>query len=296
MSSRALEGAGSGVSSGGRVVVKCGGSSIGPAGRESLAALAEGVAALASAGMLPVVVHGGGPQIGEMLRRVGKQPQFRDGLRVTDAETLEIARMVLVGAVNRDIVGALNASGLVAVGLSGEDARSVTARRREPQLGYVGDVSTVDTSLLEDLLAAGRVPVVATIAVDGSGQPLNVNADTFAAAVAVALGAERLVLLTDVDGIRADSSDPGSRIPALSADEIDGLLEEGALTGGMLPKARACAHAVRHGVARAHVLDGRGAEALLGLLRGSSAGTVVTGETGGTGAVAAAAAAGREVV
>lgn len=243
----------------------------------ALERFAEDVVLLRSVGMLPVVVHGGGPQIGALMARLGKVPEFRDGLRVTDAETLEIARMVLVGKVNRDIVGTINVHGPLAVGLSGEDAGLITAAPRDPALGFVGDVVSVDPSILHRLLAEGLVPVIATIGADRRGQAYNINADTVAGAIAEALKAEKLVFLTDVEGIRSDASDPGTLLHGLSAHELDGLVSSGTVAEGMVPKASACAHAVRHGVGAAHVLDGRVAHAvLLELLTSEGVGTMVT--------------------
>jgi acetylglutamate kinase len=260
----------------GRIIVaKYGGSAIGDEA-ESLARFAEDIVLLRSVGMLPVVVHGGGPQIGALMQRLGKVPEFREGLRVTDAETLDIARMVLVGKVNRDIVGAINVHGPLAVGLSGEDAGLIMAAQRDPALGFVGDVSSVDPSLLRRLVAEGLVPVVATIGSDLAGQAYNINADTVAGAVAAALGAEKLAFLTDVDGIRREPDDPATLITRLSADDVDELTRTGVISGGMIPKAAACARAVRHGVASAHVLDGRVPHALiLELLTPEGVGTMV---------------------
>ncbi|MGH9278220.1 MAG: acetylglutamate kinase [Acidimicrobiales bacterium] len=243
------------------VVVKYGGSAMDD---EGLAALfAQDVVLMRSVGMRPVVVHGGGPQIGALMARLGKVPEFRDGLRVTDADTLDIARMVLVGKVNRDIVSAVNVHGPLAVGLSGEDAGLITAAARSPELGFVGDVVDVNTSILERLLAQELIPVVATIGSDAEGQAYNINADVAAAAIAAELDAEKLVYLTDVVGLLADVSDPSSLVHTVSVDELDGLVERGIVTGGMIPKLASCARAVRGGVGHAHILDGRVPHALL---------------------------------
>jgi acetylglutamate kinase len=260
----------------GRIVVaKYGGSAIGDE-QETLARFAEDIVLLRSIGMLPVVVHGGGPQIGALMERLGKVPEFRDGLRVTDSETLDIARMVLVGKVNRDIVGAINVHGPLAVGLSGEDAGLIVASQRHPSLGFVGDVDSVDSSILRRLVAEGLVPVVATIGSDRAGQAYNINADTVAGAVAESLDAEKLIFLTDVDGIRQDPAEASSLISRLGAEDVDGLIAGGVIAGGMIPKAEACARAVRHGVASAHVLDGRVDHALiLELLTPEGVGTMV---------------------
>ena len=243
------------------VVVKYGGSAMDD---PSLAALfAQDVVLMRSVGMRPVVVHGGGPQIGSLMARLGKVPEFRDGLRVTDAETLEIARMVLVGKVNRDIVASVNVHGPLAVGLSGEDAGLITATARSPELGFVGDVAEVNPSIVERLLAEQLIPVVATIGTDSAGQAYNINADLAAAAIASALQAEKLVYLTDVPGLLADMSDPSSLVQTVAVAEVEGMLANGSVTGGMIPKLASCARAVRGGVGHAHILDGRVPHALL---------------------------------
>ena len=243
------------------VVVKFGGAAMTDPALASL--FAQDVVLMRSVGMLPVVVHGGGPQIGQLMNRLGKEAEFRDGLRVTDADTLDIARMVLVGKVNRDIVSAVNVHGPLAVGLSGEDAGLIRASARHPDLGYVGDVEAVNPGILERLLAEELIPVVATIGTDVGGQAYNINADTAAGAIAEALGAEKLVYLTDVIGLLADLGDPDSLVTNVSAKELDVLLSDGTLTGGMIPKVASCADAVRHGVGHAHILDGRVPHALL---------------------------------
>ena len=248
------------------VVVKYGGNALsdGDGGEErALASFAEDVVLLRAVGVRPVVVHGGGPQIGDLLRRLGKVSEFRDGLRVTDAETLDIARMVLVGKVNRDIVSAINVHGPLAVGLSGEDANLITAAAHSVELGYVGSVSEIDPTIVVRLVAEGLIPVLATIGADEAGQAYNINADTVAGAVAVALGAEKLIFLTDTEGLRADPTDPASLVRRADPADLDALVASGAAGGGMSPKAEACAGAVRAGVARAHILDGRVPHALL---------------------------------
>jgi acetylglutamate kinase len=241
------------------VVVKYGGGAMG----EGLSRFADDVVLLHSVGLRLVVVHGGGPQIGQLMDRLGKVPEFVDGLRVTDAETLDIARMVLVGKVNRDIVRALNVHGPLAVGVSGEDAGLLLARPSAPELGFVGQVEAVDPGILERLLATDLIPVVATIGSDGEGQAFNINADTAAGAVAEALGAAKLVYLTDVDGLRTSADDPATLRSTVTVDELDVLVAEGAVRGGMIPKARSAATAVRGGVGHAHILDGRVPHALL---------------------------------
>lgn len=245
------------------VVVKHGGSIAGEGAEGSLARFAEDVVLMRSVGMRPVVVHGGGPQIGALMARLGKEPEFREGLRVTDAETLDIARMVLVGKVNKDIVAAINVHSPVAVGLSGEDAGLIKATAHSDEHGFVGDVDGVDTGIVERLLAQGLVPVVATIGSDRAGQSYNINADTVAGALAAALGAEKLVYLTDVEGILRDVTDPSSLVSTVDADGLEAMIRDGSLSKGMVPKARSCVEAVRGGVGHAHILDGRRPHALL---------------------------------
>jgi acetylglutamate kinase len=244
----------------------------------ALAQFAEDVVLMRSVGMLPVVVHGGGPQIGSMMARLGKVPEFRDGMRVTDAETLEIARMVLVGKVNREIVSAINVHGALAVGLSGEDANLITAVARPGELGFVGDVEVVDPALIERLLAQGLIPVVATIAADAAGQAYNINADAVAGAVAAALQAEKLVFLTDVSGVRVNPEDPATMVRTVTVDELEAMVVSGTATAGMVPKVEACTRAVRAGVASAHILDGRVSHALLlEIFTDEGVGTMVRG-------------------
>jgi acetylglutamate kinase len=243
------------------VVVKYGGAAMTDPSLASL--FAQDVVLMRSVGMRPVVVHGGGPQIGQLMRRLGKEPEFLDGLRVTDAETLEIARMVLVGKVNRDIVSAINVHGPLAVGLSGEDAGLISATARSPELGFVGDVVGVNVQIVERLLAEELIPVVATIGTDPEGQAYNVNADTAVGAIAAGLRAEKLVYLTDVPGLLAHVADPTSVVQRTTVDDLDTLLARGAVSGGMIPKIHSCVRAVRGGVGHAHILDGRLPHALL---------------------------------
>jgi len=260
------------------VVVKYGGNAmIDP---QLSRAVADDVVLLRAVGLKPVVVHGGGPQISALMARLGKVAEFRDGLRVTDAETVDIARMVLVGKVNRDIVSAINVHGPLAVGLSGEDAGLIAAGARNPDLGFVGDVRAVNPSILERLLAEELIPVVSTIGSDPSGQAYNINADTVAGALAEALGAEKALFLTDVAGLLADIDDPGSLISRTTADELQAMIDDGRLTGGMIPKVAAALHAVRHGVGSAHLLDGRIAHVLLlELFSDAGIGTMITDGT-----------------
>jgi acetylglutamate kinase len=243
------------------VVIKYGGHAMDDAGLAGL--FAGDVVLMRLVGINPVVVHGGGPQITELMRRLGKEPEFVDGLRVTDAETVDIARMALVGHVNGRIVAALNRHGSLAVGLSGEDAGLITVGMRDEKLGYVGDVRRIDPSILHRLLREELIPVVATMGVDDEGRGYNVNADTVAGAIAEALAAEKLVYLTDVAGLYRDFADPTSLVSRTDVAGLEELVGAGAFDAGMIPKVDSCVRALGNGVARAHVLDGRIPHALL---------------------------------
>lgn len=257
---------------GATMVVKYGGNAM--VSPELRAAFAEDVVFLHHVGVHPVVVHGGGPQIGAMLDRLGIASEFRGGLRVTTPEAMEVVRMVLTGQVGRELVGLINSHGPYAVGSSGEDAGLFRARRTgtvvdgaEVDLGLVGEVTGVDPAAIQDVIEAGRIPVVSSVApeigADGAptGQVLNVNADTAAAALAAALGAHKLVLLTDVEGLYADWPDRSSLISSLTAGQLRELLPS--LEAGMIPKMTACLAAVDAGVPRAHVVDGRRPHSML---------------------------------
>ena len=252
--------------SGRTIVVKYGGNAM--TSPELQRAFAEDVVFLRYAGVRVVVVHGGGPQITAHLDRLGIESEFRGGLRVTTPETVEVVRMVLVGQVNSDVVSLVNAHGPFAVGLSGEDAQLFTAERRDAvvdgqpvDVGLVGEVVDVQPSVVQALLDGGKVPVVATVARGLDGQLYNVNADTAAAALAVAVGAEKLVVLTDVEGLYADWPSSDEVVSKIDADALAALLPS--LSSGMVPKMEACLAAVHGGVPRAHVLDGRVAHSLL---------------------------------
>jgi acetylglutamate kinase len=260
------------------VVVKYGGNAL-AGGREddALALFAQDVVLMRSVGLRPVVVHGGGPQISELMARLGKVPEFRNGLRVTDAETVDIARMVLRGQVNPRLVAAMNVHGAVAVGVSGEDAGLITATPADADLGFVGQVEAINPTILVRLLNEELIPVVATIGTDELGQAYNINADTVAGAIAAALGAEKLVYLTDVEGLRRDVDDPASLIRQTTDVELEHLMATGVLQGGMIPKVTSCVAALRRGVGRAHILDGRVPHVLLlEIFTDAGIGTMVT--------------------
>ncbi|MFW5419381.1 acetylglutamate kinase [Nocardiopsis sp. CNT-189] len=266
------------------VVVKYGGNAM--TDPELQDRFAETVVFLRYAGLRPVVVHGGGPQIKAHLERVGLESRFAGGLRVTDEATMDIVRMVLVGQVNRDIVGRINRHGPFAVGISGEDARLMTAERKpalvdgEPvDIGLVGEVVDVDAGVVATLLDDGRIPVVSSVArAQGDGETVyNVNADTAAAALAVGLEASKLIMLTDIEGLYADYPACEELISRLTASELEALLPE--LASGMVPKMEACLRAVRGGVPQAHVLDGRTPNSmLLEVFTNDGVGTMVVAE------------------
>ncbi|HYN46398.1 MAG TPA: acetylglutamate kinase [Allosphingosinicella sp.] len=262
------------------IVVKLGGAAI----DKSLdKALAQDLLLLRSVGMRCVLVHGGGPQVDAMMVRMGKAPEFRDGLRVTDEETLDIVRMVLVGKVNRDLVATINREALdepVAVGVSGEDGGLLTVTPGEAALGYVGDVSHVRASVLHRLLDEGLAPVVSTVGADGTGQPYNINADEAARAIAVAMDAEKIVYLTSAPGLLEDAGDETTLVPRLTSAELRDRIAHESVSAGMIPKLRACADAVDGGVGSAHIIDGRVPHALLiELLTDMGIGTMVKKES-----------------
>ncbi|WP_448221228.1 acetylglutamate kinase [Gordonia iterans] len=266
-----------------RVVVKYGGNAM--VDDELKAAFAADMVLLRACGIHPIVVHGGGPQISAMLTRLGLEGEFRGGFRVTTPEVMDVARMVLFGQVGRELVGLINTYGPYAVGLTGEDAHLFTASRRTAlvdgehvDIGLVGDIASVSTSAVDDLIAAGRIPVISTIAPDADGVVHNINADTAAGAVADALGAQQLVMLTDVEGLYTDWPDRASLVSEIDADTLAELLPR--LDSGMIPKMEACLRAVRGSVAAAHVIDGREPHAVLAaLLTSSTAGTTVVGSS-----------------
>jgi len=243
--------------------------------------LAKDVLLLHSVGIRVVLVHGGGPQIDEQMARQGKAVERLNGLRVTDAEALDIVRMVLVGKINRELVSAVNALEPVAVGVAGEDGRLLEASPIDPALGFVGRVGHVRAGLLHALLDDGLVPIVSTVGADTAGQPYNVNADDAARAIAVAMGAEKLIYLTGAPGLLEDPADLQSLVHRLSAADARRRIADESVTGGMIPKLEACADAVEGGVGSAHMIDGRAEHAILiELFTDEGVGTMVTGNGG----------------
>ena len=263
------------------VVVKYGGNAM--TDDRLKTAFAEDMVSLLTAGIHPVVVHGGGPQISAMLKRLGIPGEFKGGFRVTTPDVLEVARMVLFGSVGRDLVNLINVHGPFAMGLTGEDARLLTAVRRkvvvdgvDTDIGLVGDVDSVNADIVHDLVAAGRIPVISTIAPDADGVVHNINADTAAAAVAEAVGAEALLMLTDVEGLYTLWPDRSSLVSEIDTSTLAQLLPT--LQEGMVPKIEACLRAVTSGVPSAHVIDGRVEHCVLAeLLTDEGAGTKVVG-------------------
>ena len=237
------------------VVVKYGGHAMDDPALAEL--FAQDVVLMRLVGINPVVVHGGGPQITDLMARLGKQAEFVDGLRVTDAETVDIVRMALVGKVNREIVANVNRQGPYAVGLSGEDAGLISVVPGDPRLGFVGEVAQVNAGILEKLIREELIPVIAGVGVDDQGQAYNINADTVAAAVAGAVRAEKLVYLTDVAGLYRDFADPTSLVSQIDVRSLEAMLGDGSVSEGMIPKLRSCISALRAGVRRAHIVDGR---------------------------------------
>jgi len=260
------------------VVVKYGGAAM------TDEALRHGVAAdivlMKLVGINPVIVHGGGPEITSYMDRLGMPVEFVDGLRVTPPEAMEVVKMVLVGKVNGDLVSAINAHGRLAVGIAGDDANLITATAKDARLGRVGEVTSIDTTVVTNLIEDGFVPVIASVAAGDDGGSFNINADLVAGEIAAALGAEKVIFLTDVDGLYADFADKGSLISALALTEAESMLRSGALASGMIPKVGACVNALRRGVERAHILNGTIPHALLlEVYTNEGIGTMITGES-----------------
>ncbi len=264
--------------SGKTVVVKYGGNAIvGANSDDALSAFAQDIALLHAVGFKPVVVHGGGPQISAMMERLGKKPTFHNGLRVTDAETMEIVSMVLLGTVNPQLVSAINQHGAPAVGVSGQDANMFIATPHDAALGFVGEITKVDATIVKKMLAESQVPVVATLGTDNAGQAYNINADTAAGALAEALGAQKLIYLTDIAGVRSNKDDAASLLRQATTLQLRALLASGAVDGGMIPKIESCVSAIERGVYQAHILDGRIAHVLLlELFTDAGVGTMVS--------------------
>lgn len=244
------------------VVVKYGGAAMKDGSLK--ADVVRDIVFMACVGIRPVVVHGGGPEINIWLGKLGIEPQFKDGLRVTDAPTMDVVEMVLVGRVNKELVSLINQAGGRAVGLCGVDGNLITARPQGSSgVGFVGEVSTIDPDILKSLVESGYIPIVSSVASDETGQAYNINADTVAGEIAAALGAEKLILLTDTKGILSDYHDPSTLLPKLDIQQARQLIDEGIVSGGMIPKVTCCVRSLAQGVGAAHIVDGRVPHALL---------------------------------
>lgn len=269
-------------------VIKYGGNAM--VNEELKRAVMQDIVLLKFLGVNPVLIHGGGPEITQMLKRVGKKSEFIQGLRVTDTETMEIVQMVLVGKLNKEIVAKLNLLGGRAVGLSGQDANLLVAKKTVPtmpegyqgaipDIGFVGEVTKINTAILEELIASNYIPVISSIGVGEDGVSYNINADTAAGELAAALKAEKLVMLTDVEGIFEDYQDKSSLISALKVDQAYQMISQGKIEGGMIPKVQACITAIQAGVNRTHIIDGRQLHSmLLEILTDQGIGTMVVNE------------------
>ena len=258
------------------IVIKYGGNAM--ISEELKMQVMEDIVLLSLIGVKPVLVHGGGPEISEMLKKVGKESKFVDGLRVTDKETAEIVQMVLAGKINKHLVNILGEFGGSAIGISGIDAHLIEAEVKDERLGFVGEVTNVNVQPILDLLEKEYIPVVSTVGCDNEGNAYNINADTAASFLAGALKAERLITMTDIPGILRDVNDPDSIIKKVNTQEARQLFDEGVISGGMIPKVQCCIDAVEMGVRRVTILDGRVPHAvLLELLTDEGAGTLVKG-------------------
>ena len=257
------------------VVVKYGGNAmVDPTLKEQVM---EDIALLWLIGVKVVLVHGGGPEISQLMKALNKEPVFIDGLRVTDQETVDIVQMVLAGKVNKDLVKLIQMKGGHAIGLSGIDGGMLEATIKDERLGYVGEITKVRTQPITDVLEKNYVPIISTVASDRQGNAYNINGDTAAAYIAGALGAERLIMMTDIAGVLENKDDPSTLIPHITVDEAKGLYESGVISGGMIPKVDCCIEAIEHGVKNVVIMDGRIPHSILmELLTDEGAGTMVT--------------------
>ena len=259
------------------VVVKYGGNAM--VSEELREQVMEDIVLLWLVGVRVVLVHGGGPEISDMMNRLGKKPEFVDGLRVTDQETVDIVQMVLAGKVNKTLVKLLEVKGGKAMGISGMDGGLIEAKMKRAELGYVGSITSVNIEPVMDLLEKGYIPVISTLGCDKEGNTYNINGDTAAAYIAGALGAERLIMMTDIAGVLRDKNDPNTLIPELTIGEAIKLFEEKVIAGGMIPKVECCIDAIHRGVERVIIMDGRVPHSILmEILTDEGAGTMVYGE------------------
>ena len=263
--------------SGQTVVVKYGGNAM--INQELKEQVMEDIVLLWLTGVKVVLVHGGGPEISEMMNKLGKKAEFVDGLRVTDKETVDIVQMVLAGKINKSLVNYLESFGGKAMGISGMDGRLIEAKMKNPKLGYVGEIVKINIGAVEDLLNNGYIPVVSTVGCDREGNSYNINADTAAAHIAGALNAKRLIMMTDIEGVLKDKDDPTTLIPDIKASEAKKLYDEGVISGGMIPKVECCVEAISKGVKKVIIMDGRVPHSILmELFTDEGAGTMVHGD------------------
>ena len=259
------------------VVVKYGGNAM--INEQLKKQVMEDIVLLSYVGIKVVLVHGGGPEISEMMNKIGKKAEFVNGLRVTDKETMDIAQMVLAGKVNKNLVNLLEMNGGKAMGISGMDGHLIDAKIKDPALGYVGAITKVNAEPINDLLEKGYIPVVSTIGCDYEGNSYNINGDTAAAFIAGALNAERLIMMTDIAGLLRDKDDPSTLIPEITVSEARALYDEGVISGGMIPKVDCCIEAIEHGVEKVIIMDGRVPHSILmEILTDEGAGTMVVGD------------------
>ena len=259
------------------VVIKYGGNAM--VNEQLKEQVMEDIVLLSLIGVKVVLVHGGGPEISDMMTKLGKKAEFVNGLRVTDKETVDIVQMVLAGKINKSLVNFINVKGGKAMGISGMDGRLIEAKMKDPQLGYVGEITNINIKPVEDLLSRGYIPIISTVACDEQGNTYNINGDTAAAHIAGALKAERLIMMTDVAGILMDKNDPSTLIGEITIDEAEKLSNEGIISGGMIPKLECCITGIHKGVQNVVIMDGRVPHAILmELLTDEGAGTMVKGE------------------
>ncbi len=259
------------------VVVKYGGNAM--INEQLKEQVMEDIVLLWLIGVKVVLVHGGGPEINELMDKLGKKAQFVDGLRVTDKETVDIVQMVLAGKVNKTLVNLLEMKGGKAMGISGMDGRLIEAKVKNKKLGYVGEITKINIAPVEDLLEKGYIPVISTVGCDKKGNTYNINGDTAAAYIAGALNAESLIMMTDVAGLLRDKDDPSTLIPEVTVSDTEKLFEEGIICGGMIPKVNCCTEAIGKGVKRVFIMDGRVPHSILmEILTNEGAGTMVTGD------------------
>ncbi len=259
------------------VVVKYGGNAM--INQQLKEQVMEDIVLLWLIGVKVVLVHGGGPEISELMAKLGKKPEFVDGLRVTDKETVDIVQMVLAGKVNKSLVNFLEKKGGKAMGISGMDGGLIQAKMKDVRLGYVGDITKINIECVEDLLQKGYIPVISTIGCDGDGNAYNINGDTAAARIAGALKAERLIMMTDIAGLLKDKDDPSTLIPEVTISQANKLMADGVVQGGMIPKVKCCIDAIGHGVKNVIIMDGRISHSILmEILTDEGAGTMVVGD------------------